>query len=399
LRRTLAVLLVATLVAACSPQPSASTAAPSGSLPGPSTTPAVSPVASPSEAPSLAPAAWVEAFSSDLAILDDVVAGPQGLIAGGCTSDAHGTCLEALLLTSPDGASWTPVELDGAANTLISRLRRIGDRLFTLGYRIDDRALSVDSVVWVSLDGRSWSRVPSASSNSRVITDVISSPTGNLAVGINAPYASEGFGFVVWDVGPDGAFSKPRDVQVANGPVSAAAWTGNRFLTWGLGGPLGEVQLNTFMSSPDGKAWTVLPEIAAFRGSTVIQLVATGTRLVAVGYTDGQPSLPRAWTSSDGTAWKAAEVPPDPGAMYTINVEGSQLVARGREPVGTKERPMTWTSIDGAVWTLLPAGEDMPDLAAFSGLSRAVAGGRACTAGTFYGEPQGPGPRAAIYCR
>lgn len=400
MRRSLAVLLIATLIAACSPKPSATTSAPSGSLPSPTSTPAVSPVSSPAEAPSLGPAAWAEAYRSDLAVLDDVVAGPLGLIAGGCNADASGTCLQALLLTSPDGVTWTTVDLDGAAHTLISRMRRVGHRLFALGYRIDDQAQTVDAVVWMSLDGRSWARVPSASSKSRVITDIVASPAGDLAVGINAPYASEGFGFVVWDVGPDGTFSAPRDVRAPNGPpVAGAAWAGDRFLAWGLGGPLGEVQVNTFLSSPDGKAWTVLPEVAAFRGSAVSQLIAAGAGLVAVGYTDGQPSLPRAWMSNNGTAWLQAEVPPDPGVMFTVNLEGSQLVARGMGPAGTQERPMTWTSIDGAVWTLLPAGEDMPDLAGFRALNRAVLGGRACAAGTFYGDPRRPAPRAAIYCR
>jgi hypothetical protein len=399
-RRSLAILLVATLIAACSPQPSATASAPPGSLQGPTSTPTASPVSSPSEAPSLGPGAWVESYSSDLAVLDDIVAGPQGLIAAGCTSDASGTCLQALLLTSPDGVAWTTANLDGAAHTLISRLRWVGDRLFALGYRIDDQAQRVDSVVWDSLDGRSWAGVPSASSKSRVVTDIVASPTGNLAVGINAPYASEGFGFIVWDVAPDGAFSEPRDVRAPNGPpLAGAAWVGDRFLAWGLGGPLGEVQVNTFLSSPDGKAWTVVPEVAAFRGSAVSQVIADGAGLVAVGSTDGQPSLPRAWTSSDGTAWQAAEVPADPGAMDNVNVEGSELVARGMGPAGTQERPMTWTSIDGEVWTLLPAGEDMPDLAGFRALDRAVLGGRACAAGTFYGDPQRPEPRAAIYCR
>src|SRR5437762_3450108 len=89
-------------------------------------------------------------------------------------------------------------------------------------------------------------------------------------------------------------------------------------------------------------------------------------------------------SASPGTAWQQAEVPADPGDMYAVNLEGSQLVAHGREPSGTQERPMTWTSIDGGVWTLLPAGAEMPDLAGFSALSRAVVGGRACAAGTFY---------------
>jgi hypothetical protein len=322
------------------------------------------------------------------------------MIAVGCMTDADGNCLRALLLTSPDGASWTQLDLEGAADAVISRVSRVGDRLLALGYRIDNQGKTVDAVVWASLDGRSWSIVPSASFTSRVINDIIDSPLGTLAIGINAPYASEGFGFVVWDVAPDGSFGRSRDVHPTDGPayVAGAAWTGDRFLALGLGGPLGEVPLTTLMASADGKAWTVLPEIPAFHGSSVSQLTSIGDRLVAVGY-EGQPTSPRAWISVDGTRWEAADVPPEAGAMYTVNVEGSELVARGREPSGTEERPVTWTSIDGEVWTRLPAGEDMPDLAGINALSRAVVDGRACVAGTFYGDPRNPAPRAAIYCR
>jgi len=401
LRRSSALLVLVTLIAACSPEPSDTPAPSSGPTPGPTSTPVTSPVVSPSDNPSLAPAAWTEAFSSELSVLDDVVAGPLGLIAVGCVTDADGNCVRALLLTSSDGASWTQVDVAGAADTLISRVRWVGDRLFALGYRIDNQALTVDSVVWGSLDGLSWSGIPSASVRSRVINDVIDSPVGTLAFGINAPYASEGSGVVVWDVAPDGSFGKPRDVRPTDGPdyVAGATWTGDRFLAWGLRGPLGEVRSSILMTSLDGKVWTVLPEIPAFRDSSVTQLIAVGDRLVAVGFTGtSQLTSPRAWTSVDGTTWEAAEVPPDSGAMYTVTVEGSQLVARGREPAVTEERSVTWTSIDGEVWTRLPAGENMPDLTGFSALSRAEVGGRACVAGTFYGEPR-PEPRAAIYCR
>ena len=398
-RRSSALLLLVILVVGCSPEPSGSPSAPPGSPPGPTATPVASPVAE----PSLAPAAWTEAFSSELAILRDIVAVPPGLVAAGCRTDPSGNCVRALLLTSLDGASWTEVDLGEAAGATVGRVSRVGDRLFALGYRIDDQRGEIRTVGWTSLDGRSWSRISSASFKNLFINDVIDSPVGALAIGVNAPYAGEGFGFVVWDVEPDGSFGEPRDVHPTGGPafVAGAAWTGGRFLAWGDGAYEGDnVRSTILMASSDGKAWKVLPKIPAFHGSSVVQLMAVGDRLVAVGY-EGmfQPASPRAWTSVDGTTWKAAEVPSGAGAMDTVAVEGSRLVARGTEPSATEIRPVTWSSSDGQVWTRLPAGEDMPDLSGFDGPSRAMVDARACVAGTFYGDPTSPAPRAVIYCR
>jgi hypothetical protein len=277
----------------------------------------------------------------------------------------------------------------------------VGDRLFAIGMRIDNEALKVEPVVWTSLDGKSWSRSVAPSSTSLAVTDIIASPLGILAVGVHAPYASEGSGFVVWHVAPDGAFGAPTDVHPTDAVlVTGVVRTGDRFLAWGPVGALGDVMSTVLLSSTDGKAWKVLPKIAKFSGRYVSEIAAVGDRLVAVGETGGStPTSPRAWTSLGGTTWAAAAVPADPGAMLTLALEGQQLVSRGREPVGAADRPVTWTSTDGTAWTRLTPGDDMPDVAGFDGLYRAVVAGRACVAGTFESDPAKPEPRAAIYCR
>lgn len=410
LRRSIALAFVMTLItAACSPVPSGTPSAPAASPPGPAATPGA--VASPPVDPSLALGAWTETFSRELFGLGGIVAGPHGLIAPGCVASVHGDCLRGVLLTSPDGTSWTELELEGAADTSIGRVRRVGDRLFAIGQWHDGEGGKIEPVVWTSLDGRSWSRIPLASSRNRSISDIIDSPVGTIAVGIHAPIDSEGFGFVVWDVEPDGSFGEPRDVKADSNLVWAqgAVWAGNRYLAWGLcwACPRGEkVQSIMLLASPDGRAWTVLPEIAAFHNSSVSEILDMGDWLVAVGYKGRSlPTSPQAWTSVDGETWEMADVPPDAGAMYTVQVEGPQLVARGQEQWEGEEvwmvehRPASWTSTDGEVWTRLPGGEDMPDLSGFSSLTRAMVDGRACVAGTFSGDPRRPEPRAAIYCR
>lgn len=401
MRRTSSVALLVSLIAACSPASTgtpAATAAPSASPAGPSSTPAST--QAPSITASPRPAAWTETYKADLTALRDVVAGPQGFNAAGCTTDASGNCLRGLLLTSPDGTAWTGVDLNGAADTQISRVKQVGDRLFAIGLRIDNKARKIEPVIWTSLDGRSWSRSPLTSSTGLAVTDIIDAPVGTLAVGVHAPYASEGSGFVVWRVAPDGSFGAPTDVHPETVLVMGAAWTGDQFLAWGSSNPLGEVASTAVLTSTDGKAWQVNPKIPAFNGSYVSQIAAAGGRLVAVGETSGSlTTSPRAWTSADGTTWAAAAVPTEPGAMVTLEAGGAQLVSRGREPVGAVDRPATWTSSDGAAWTRSLPGEDMPDVGGFDALYRAVLAGRACVAGTFSGDPAKPEPRAAIYCR
>jgi len=401
MRRTLTVALLVSLLAACSPASTgtpAATAAPTASPPGPSSTPAIT--QAPSITASPRPATWTETYSSERTALHDVVAGPQGFIASGCTTDASGNCLQGLLLESPDGTAWTVANLNGAADTQISRVKRVDDRLFAIGLRIDNEARKVEPVVWTSLDGRTWSRSPLTSSTSLAVTDIIDAPVATLAVGVHAPYASEGSGFVLWRVASDGSFGAPTDVHPETVLVMGAAWTADRFLAWGSSNPLGEVASTALLTSADGKAWQVIPKIPAFSGSYVSQIAAGGGRLVAVGETSGStPASPRAWVSVDGSTWDGAAVPTGPGAMVTLEVERAQLVSRGREPVGAVDRPVTWTSTDGAAWTRLLPGEDMPDLAGFDALYRAVVAGRACVAGTFSGDPAKPEPRAAIYCR
>src|ERR1051325_3976229 len=122
MRRTLTVALLASLLAACSPASTgtpAATAAPTASPPGPSSTPTIT--QDPSITASPRPATWTETYSSMRTALHDVVAGPQGFIASGCTTDASGNCLQGLLLESPDGTAWTVANLNGAADTQISR--------------------------------------------------------------------------------------------------------------------------------------------------------------------------------------------------------------------------------------------------------------------------------------
>ncbi|HYK95145.1 MAG TPA: hypothetical protein VE011_04640 [Candidatus Dormibacteraeota bacterium] len=380
----------------------ASTPAPTATAtPGPSPSP--TPLATAGNAPT----SWTEVFDKGPAVLNDISAGANGLLAAGCLANAAGDCEQALLLGSRDGMTWTEARLAGAAHASIKRLRRIGDRIVAVGFVVDDERKEVRSIAWASADGVRWSSVPTASSMNTTLEDVIASPTGAIAIGGAARYASEGGGFVVWNVSADGTFGRPRDIEIAGRPqgVNGGIWAFDRFLAWGPCGPCpsgDSVRSTVLMSSVDGGAWKVLPPSTAFHGGSVTEVVDAGHRLVAVGFEgDSWPTSPRGWLSTDGVHWDVAQVPTDSASIESVAFDGKRFVALGEDtsdPSGGSSSPVAWVSNDGMAWTRLPPDDGLPALTGFRVIGRVEVAGRVCSAGTFYGDPRQSGPLAAIYC-
>jgi len=92
----------------------------------------------------------------------------------------------------------------------------------------------------------------------------------------------------------------------------------------------------------------------------------------------------------------SGDVPSGDGAMWTVGIEGSVLVARGNTSPASNQQIVSWRSADGTAWTRLPDDEAMPALPGFRAFTTATLGDRICAAGTFYEEITS---RAAIYCR
>ncbi|HUG30864.1 MAG TPA: hypothetical protein VMQ65_10180 [Candidatus Limnocylindria bacterium] len=300
------------------------------------------------------------------------------------------------MVVSPDANTWQTLEIDAPADIGFASIRRVGDRLFALGYGYYGQ--DGGAVVMTSADGRSWTKVESTSFRGRAVMDIIDAPSGALAIGYNAPIDSDNTsGVLLWPVRTDGSFGSVRVVGTTESAIAiGGVWTGEEFLAWGhdrwAEGP------TTLWASPDGKAWTDRGEISPPKPGLVIQIIPAGDRLVAVGYGGSQfPLTPRAWTSMDaGRSWEMADVLSGEAAMYSVRVEGSVLIARGRAPSGSNQRTASWSSTDGTAWARLPDDEDMPAVPGFSSLTRATLGDRICVAGTFFEDTP---TRAAIYCR
>jgi photosystem II stability/assembly factor-like uncharacterized protein len=341
-------------------------------------------------------------FALDRGTLGNLIVGPDGFLVAGCVNDQNGVCIRRILVSSPDGSTWTQrdVDVDGSLD-LGSILRLVGDRLFVLAYgrHYGDEG---GAVVWTSPTGDTWSRIEKPSFRSRSIRDLVESPIGTLAIGHNAPIDSDNIlGFVTWPVDTDGSFGKATVVDTTNGPglVLGAAWTGSEFLAWGYPGGWGQDGPTTVLASQDGKTWQFRAEIRGVKRGIVNAIAVRGDRLVAVGYEGRRfPLAPRAWTSDDGgRTWKQADVPSDDARIATVAVEGARFIARGSASWGTSQKVASWASNNGRTWTRIPDDQDMPAILAFSALTPVTIGGSTCTAGTYFDDLGAH--RAAIYCR
>ena len=400
-RRVISVTGAMALVLACNPQPTASPSVRAVATAAPTTTPvATPPPPSPTTIPSAETTSWRRVFTVESGSLGNVIAGPWGLVSAGCIGDTNGDCAQRIVVVSRNTDDWQELEIDSPPDISFGSLRRVRDRLFSLGY--GHYGLAGGAVIHTSVDGRSWTRVESASFQSRAVEDIIDSPAGTLAIGYEAPIDSDNTsGFVLWPVGADGIFGTARVVKLPSGPalVSGGTWTGTEFLAWGVrDGPAG-VGPTTLLASPDGKAWTVRGEVSAPQGADVRQIVLVGHLLVAVGY-EGRtfPISPRAWTSTDGgQSWSFATVPSDNAAMDAVAIERSVLIARGTafSESGDQRQTVSWRSTDGTAWTRVADDEDMPSVPGFSALVTAALGDQTCVAGTVRDDTSS---RAAIYC-
>jgi hypothetical protein len=188
-----------------------------------------------------------------------------------------------------------------------------------------DLEQTADAVVWTSVDGITWSRVPHdeevfGGAGGQQMTSVTAAGPGLVAVG------SDGLG------------------SIDNGPAQVAAvWT-----------------------SVDGITWSRVPHdeevFGGVGGQQMTSVTVGGPGLVAVG-SDGDAVV---WTSVDGLTW--SRVPHDEevfgGAggqqMTSVTAGGPGLVAVGSD--GDLEQTAdaaVWTSDDGITWSRVPHDEEV----------------------------------------
>lgn len=246
-----------------------------------------------------------------------------------------------------------------------------------------------EGVVWTSVDGRAWDRVPAsdatdtgaflAMSGPEIgMFDVAAGPPGIVAIG----YAARpDMAATTW-FSPDGTSWERLPLGGAdNLRLSAVAWSGRQFVVVGEDRPafLGAAAIATakaraaVWTSTDGRRWTRAPDTDAFdtggfmdtmedpASGGMADVVAGPGGLVAVGsYCTGTPMRcePAAWSSPDGTTWmRVGGLPELAGSLSAVGASDAGFVAAGVEHCGTDLATcptIILTSPDGTTWSRQP---------------------------------------------
>lgn len=371
-------LVAILLVAACSTGGPPSTSP--GDGPATSPSPVPSPSAAPSDTTTPSPAAspedvWTEAAELAGVSLATVTAGGPGVLVGGCANpDPEGWCLEAGVWTSADGRTLTPATVERPEGAGIGRIVAVPGGYVALGSErvklAGEGEALLRAAMWRSADGRDWRRVEDETFTNRSLGDVIPWNGGLLALGWNAPYASEYHGFALWrsSDGDDWQLVSSETLPgielvsgLLVGPDGLVAW-GPRS-TWVSGSEMGGV-----VRSIDGIVWTRTPDQASLAKAEILGVALEDGRYVAVGVSGlpgEEPVVPAAWISEDGVTWTRVAPPSGTaaGAMRDVWSTGTGFVASGwamRSPDTDMVRTY-WASTDGTDWAALEPGTFVPD--------------------------------------
>ncbi len=171
------------------------------------------------------------------------------------------------------------------------------------------------AAVWVSSDGRTWSRVPHTveleGAGHTYMWDVTANEDMIVAVGVDVGIGPVDTGREVEDAGAE-------DKRVTR----AAVWNSSDGLTWAR----------------------ITPDAAVFQDGNIFSIVRYGSGFVAVGSvcegSDGCQHRAAAWVSGDGQTWTRSLI--GDTDLFAVATWDRGLIAVG---------PHVWTSVDGSTWT------------------------------------------------
>lgn len=278
--------------------------------------------------------------------LESVVSFEGTLIATGWESDGA-------IWWSGDGSSWQRAVVPGAPGGDIQGVWQGRGQLYAYGY-----SDSVTPALWTSVDGRTWAD-----------TAVGQPPGGDPVVGI-AEVADQ---LVLLTVDP------------------------------GTGSP-------SLSVSPDGQAWTRLPDDPAFTDFRVGAGPTTfGDRLVIAGdmVINGVWS-PMVLVTTDLDSWEliafdsvsAAVAGGEQGEVASISVVGSRLFVTGAIPRAGHDHPALWSTADLIFWTRwepLPQAGGVDDSQALYGIVSGVVGIDSRLVAVGWSRQEGSNPHAAAW--
>lgn len=401
----------ATMRPPASASASAPTSATAAILPtaGPTTTgapPPTTPVATaaPSPSPTIAPEvgiAWTTVTDADL------VAAPRwgsmyGVVAGGPGAIAWGEVYLAgpRIWTTTDGRDWSPAAVEAPADAeadypgAVLDVTRGGPGYVAVGVYGRAGGDGATAIVWTSVDGTVWQRVPFGPAFERSqIDQVIGWRGALLAFGCENESPTDCGPARVW-TSPDGMTwtrSAPVLPEGVNG-LGIVVPADDRL--WGKGGTGTDTALTenspkpTRITSTDGLTWTKA-ELSVV-GVERLHPLPGGLYLTVAAIPSGNPDFvePPAWVSrvpgvyrsTDEVGWEPLAVGKELGGE--IIAVGDTLVMVG---ANAKGRPTAWRSTDaGRTWTAVVAGPAKGSMTAVAALpdGTLVAVGKADATGT-----------------
>jgi len=293
--------------------------------------------------------------ANDFALAMDVTTGGPGFVAVGYAIDREGYDLtpgaewirwqmgseyiDASVWLSEDGRSWSRVEsagLGGPGWQMLNGVTQGGPGLVAVGFRQD-----VGSGVWTSVDGSEWQAVePSPFEQGSNVWGVYSDPQGLLAVGNidlqPAIWASEdGISWEASRLTPEGA-----DIR---GETQAVARVGDTIVGAGFAAEdpeMSEHVAGVWVSNDAGATWDQVPPFTStVRVTDIFGLVSTPEGLVIGGmvydWFDEGYNRAGLWVSVDnGTTWQAIPNEQDlltDGAIGALAVLDDKVVAIGSD--------------------------------------------------------------------
>ena len=350
MNRGMAMLVAGVLVAGCTTAPVASSrasgppATPSQIPPTASSAPLSSPTApGPSALAGIRFEQVVAAASSDL---DAAMAFSGGFLVGGCwlqsAGDSGGDCVNARILYSADGRTWTDGVVSDPAGMHILGLADTSLGLLAFGANQAPEPPLTRSV-WRSTDGRRWEPFPVPAPASIVFTKAFVLAGRTVLVGLDSAYdlsvESE-----VW------ATTDGRSWTSGKAPITTKVAASPGLVAIG-DGCVDLCPANTTIQverSVDGLTWASDPPNLAMAGDRLRAVGSWAGQAVTGGaLTEGSASEAVVWYDESG-AWPAVVL--DEGLGYSVQTivdAGDRLLVIGHPDVGPNR---AWLTSDGRTW-------------------------------------------------
>lgn len=252
-------------------------------------------------------------------------------------------------VSSNDGSTWS---YSSAVN---SNIPVVSQYAYKQGVYVGVAGYARENMVYYSLDGNSWSN-GSTETQTYGLFDVVAAFNKFIAVGYDASYASlimtssDGQNWTgvsgVTNVGALSSIIKFKNQLIASSNADSAILT----------------------SSDGGATWNLEP----VNLMNVLNMAASSTRVVAVGYSTSDNPSSLFYYSDDGFTWHNSTVTSDNITLSSVAYSNGKFVAVGSQTLNGISSAVIYLSDDGITWSqssspLLASIISLSNVASFNG--------------------------------